>query len=872
MLVHAPDLLIRGGTTQTTERTVNPDSEYLKKLPNHLRGFGDAVAYLPNQVYIGNKTPEDLEAADLWHDKPLRDAGRFGRFGQIMPQDEFYLLMQICDVFDLVLLERGFVADVLPRFAANPLFDGDFFDGEFLAKIREGADKADIDSAMEEFAEGLYQDGRLVGCVKKAHDIDTNLAAHIILENLVSKATCTLSLMHLIKVTGKAPGTIDIVLDCSEEAVGDMNQRGGGNMAKAAAESAGLLNASGMDIRAFCAAPVHAMISAASFVASGTHKNVAVAAGGSIAKLGMNAKDHVKKEMPALEDMLGGFAALVSENDEESPEILSCYTGKHNVGTGSSPQAVITSLITDPLDKLGLKIADIDKYSVEMQNPDITKPAGAGDVPLANYKMIAALGVKRGEMERADIDGFTKKHGMTGWAPTQGHIPSGVPYMGFARLDIMSGKIKRSMIVGKGSLFLGRMTNLFDGASFILQENGQDTDGGKQTILLTGIGSEHGEDNMIMGASMAASGGINVIYAGTKTAGGVKTIAADTDKKAHEIMEKMLAAGDADGAVTMHYNFPIGVSTVGRVITPALGKAMYVATTTGTSSTDRAGSMVLNAIYGIITAKACGIKSPTVGILNIDGARQVETALKQLCANGYEIRFASSARAEGGSIFRGNDMLSGECDVLVTDSLTGNILMKTFSSFTTGGNYESLGWGYGPGIGRDYKKLILILSRASGAPVVKNAIDFAAELVCGNYKKIAEAEFAAAEKAKLTEILSAVREKRGTNRAQPAQESCRDRSGEPCKEPPGELTQESPEQLPAETLQETPKEPQKEPVTAELSGIEISDLDDAVIDLWREDIYAQSGMGCTGPVILVNESKLEAAERILSAKGYIGGL
>lgn len=60
---------------------------------------------------------------------------------------------------------------------------------------------------------------------------------------------------------------------------------------------------------------------------------------------------------------------------------------------------------------------DIDKYSPEMQNPDITKPAGAGDVPEANYKMIAALGVKRGELQRNEIANFVKEHGMTGWAP-----------------------------------------------------------------------------------------------------------------------------------------------------------------------------------------------------------------------------------------------------------------------------------------------------------------------------------------------------------------------------------------------------------------------------------------------------------------------
>jgi len=106
-----------------------------------------------------------------------------------------------------------------------------------------------------------------------------------------------------------------------------------------------------------------------------------------------------------------------------------------------------------------------------MQNPDITKPAGAGDVPLANYKMIAALGVKRGEMEKAQLATFPTEHGMVGWAPTQGHIPSGVPYLGVCRDDILAGKINRAMVIGKGSLFLGRMTNLFDGVSVMIHAN-----------------------------------------------------------------------------------------------------------------------------------------------------------------------------------------------------------------------------------------------------------------------------------------------------------------------------------------------------------------------------------------------------------------
>lgn len=60
---------------------------------------------------------------------------------------------------------------------------------------------------------------------------------------------------------------------------------------------------------------------------------------------------------------------------------------------------------------------------------------------------------------------------MVGWAPTQGHIPSGVPFIGFGRQDILDGKIKNAMVIGKGSLFLGRMTNLFDGVSFVIEAN-----------------------------------------------------------------------------------------------------------------------------------------------------------------------------------------------------------------------------------------------------------------------------------------------------------------------------------------------------------------------------------------------------------------
>ena len=838
-LAHTPDMVVHNGTTQTMERLINPSSDYLTKVPQHLRKFDDAMTYAPNQVYIGGMTPAQLgEMPTPWYDKQVPGANRFAKFGEIMPQEEFYMLMQVCDAFDLLQLEEGFVSEVRQKFEAHPLMDE-----SILSKVKSGVAIDAIEALLQNHAEGLYSGGKLIGCVKKAHDVDENLSAHVILENLVSKASCVLSLLHLTNIaknSGVAKADIDLVIDCSEEAVGDMNQRGGGNMAKASAEIAGYVGATGSDLRAFCAAPVHALIHAAALVKSGTYKNVIVAAGGSTAKLGMNGKDHVKKELPVLEDVVGAFAVLVSENDGVSPEILSEFTGWHSVGSGSSPQAVITALVTDPLDKMGLKITDIDKFSVEMHNPDVTKPAGAGDVPLANFKMIGALAVTKGQMERTALNDFIVKHGMVGWAPTQGHIPSGVPYMGFACDDILSGAIKNTMIIGKGSLFLGRMTNLFDGCSFVMRKNSGKSPAPAVAVAIDmpkigifGLGSEHGEDNMMAGALAAAKKNMEVSYIGTAKNDAVNCIFADCENTAVQAMEQALDSGQLDAAVAMHYPFPIGVATVGKCVTPGTGRAMYIATTTGTAATDRVAGMVKNAIYGIIVAKACGTLDPTVGILNIDGARQAERALKELSEKGYKINFATSGRADGSAIMRGNDVLTAPCDIMVCDPLTGNVLTKMLSSFTTGGSFESVGFGYGPGIGEGAKNLVMIVSRASGAPVVTAAAEYAAELVKGDWRKVMLAELAAAKRAGLDEILANVTQK---------------------------ATHVATEAFTA---------PPKEIVTAEISGIEIMDLDNAVAVLMKAGVYAESGMGCTGPIVLVGEAKLAQATGLLVSEGLV---
>jgi len=848
VLVQTPDMIEHSGTTQTTERIVNPDSDYLKQLKQHIRSFDDAVKYAPNQTYIGNMTPPELGTIEFpWYDKPTGHS-RFGKMGEIMPQDEFIGLIKAADSFDLVMLCDCFAPTVKAKLEAHPLC------APLAAKIGAGNTCEEVEEQVNNHhAEGLYHEGKLIGCVKRAHDIDPNLNAHIIFENLVSKASGALALLNLFAKNNINPLDVDYIIECSEEACGDMNQRGGGNFAKAIAEMAGADGATGSDTRGFCAAPAHALIQAASLVRAGTFKNVAIVAGGATAKLGMNGKDHVKKGLPILEDVIAGFAAIVSENDFISPEVNTELVGTHTVGTGSSPQAVITALVAKPLEKGGLRFADVDKFSVEMQNPDITKPAGAGDVPEANYKMIAALAVMKKEIERADINDFVLKHGMSGWAPTQGHIPSGVPYLGFAIQDLTEGVLNRVMIVGKGSLFLGRMTNLFDGVSVVLERNKGEVkndegravaigqwpatpSAAKTKVGITILGSEHGIQNIVNGAEEAAKdGAFDVVLIGNL--GGIKTKLENFDTpdeaSAHKKMEELLDSGYLQGCVTMHYNFPIGVSTVGRAVTPAKGRKLFLATTTGTTATDRTTAMVKNAIGGIAAAKACGIENPSVGILNIDGARAVERALLDIKAKGYNINLGESGRADGGAILRGNDALNPDVDVLVADSLTGNILCKLLSSYTTGGMYESSGDGYGPGIGEGYKRLVLILSRASGSPVVAGALRYAAQLSNGNVVAVTESEIASANKAGLADIKLA------------------------------KAASASDVNIPIK------KDVPKEVVTAEISGIEVFDLDDAVALLMQNDIYAESGMGCTGPIVLVNTAKHASALAVLVDGGFV---
>ncbi len=245
-LAHVPSMVRHGSKPS---REIIKDPSILTPLLGHLEDFNQAVAYPPNQVFIGNLEPDALrQIPSPWHQHPVPNASREGLFGEIMPEEEFYGMLKISDEFGLVLLEENFLRETALRLSDHPLFQSDD-----LKKLGEGISLEQIRKTIHErHALPLYIHGdQLIGCIQAGHEEDTALVPEILLENLASRASGALALRHLLVKTGK-PEEIDYLLGCGEEAIGDRYNRGGGSLSKAIGELCGCVRATGSDVKAFC--------------------------------------------------------------------------------------------------------------------------------------------------------------------------------------------------------------------------------------------------------------------------------------------------------------------------------------------------------------------------------------------------------------------------------------------------------------------------------------------------------------------------------------------------------------------------------------------------------------------------------------------
>jgi betaine reductase len=360
--------------------------------------------------------------------------------------------------------------------------------------------------------------------------------------------------------------------------------------------------------------------------------------------------------------------------------------------------------------------------------------------------------------------------------------------------------------------------------------------GPKTTVGLTILPGEHDPRELLEGAvsAMRQDSRLAVVAIGPRQAGYDDLDWLETspcEDQVFQAMDQALAAGRLAGAVALHHPFPLGVATVGKILTPARGRPLYLAATTGISASGRAEAMVVNALLGVAVAKSQGIAEPTVGLLNLDGAAQALRTLTGLRDRGYGLTLGESSRSGGGSLLRGNDLVNPGVDVCVCDTLTGNALVKVFGTYSSGGGFEAQGAGYGPSAGRGWKRVVAIVSRACGAPVTANALIFAAQAARADLPGLVAREFARASACGLDQALEAL--------------------------------------APASRSEPGLAAPPAHPVDEEIAGLDVLDMEPAVKLLWKKGIYAESAMGCTGPVVRVARADLTPAKQALAGAGFI---
>ncbi|MCL6504582.1 MAG: hypothetical protein K6T86_18030, partial [Pirellulales bacterium] len=248
-----PDL-VQYGSKPMREIAARP--EFSQALRRHLWRFEEASAYLPHQVFIGAERPEVLAACERpWVRHPAAPTSTGAR-GRLVEERDFYAALWAADVAHLLEVEADWQEELRQRLQAHPLMWG------WQPPPPSSQREATYPTLP------LWVGEERIGAIRGDHPQDESLTPSVLLENLASKASGALAVREL---QYRHPDWdwqgLPYLLGTGEEAVGDRYQRGGGNLAKAVAEMAGLSTASGADIKALCAAPHQAIPTAAAILA-----------------------------------------------------------------------------------------------------------------------------------------------------------------------------------------------------------------------------------------------------------------------------------------------------------------------------------------------------------------------------------------------------------------------------------------------------------------------------------------------------------------------------------------------------------------------------------------------------------------------------
>ena len=192
------------------------------------------------------------------------------------------------------------------------------------------------------------------------------------------------------------------------------------------------------------------------------------------------------------------------------------------------------------------------------------------------------------------------------------------------------------------------------------------------------------------------------------------------------VMDALLAEGRIEGAVALHYPFPMGVTTIGRMTCPASGRPMFMASSTGMSAPPAGRCHAPQRRPRCRCGQGPGPLLPVLGVLNLEaappgGPRPVAHGGQGLsrAARGEHPPGRRCPAARQRPAVRGRGRLRhGYPDRQCPHEGLCVLHVR--------GARETCGWGYGPSVGEGWDKVISIVSRASGAPVIAGALRYTA--------------------------------------------------------------------------------------------------------------------------------------------------
>src|SRR5262249_8011743 len=154
-------------------------------LAARLRSYGAAVAYAPNQAYVGNRDPETLRALPRpWFAASEPDASSDGVFGDIVGEAEVLGLGKLCDRARLLHMDGGKLAA-----AGQGLTRRRLVTAAEIAALACASDDAIARPIASGDAIPLWLGDRVAGSIARGHEEDEALTANVLLENLVAKST-----------------------------------------------------------------------------------------------------------------------------------------------------------------------------------------------------------------------------------------------------------------------------------------------------------------------------------------------------------------------------------------------------------------------------------------------------------------------------------------------------------------------------------------------------------------------------------------------------------------------------------------------------------------------------------------------------------